>query len=146
MKRLITEKVGESGIIYQHPYIWLYSSVEQSIIEKIQNLHDKVEYNEFSVICGVGGSSFDIMLGHKFEMMTSNRNIEVCEECTSIVKAVFAFGYAKLLNVVPSNWNVTALVEFPDGIPELFNYCKDNNPFLLSSLELYNAIKKLHEF
>lgn len=115
------------------------------MIDRILRIHPGTKKNKNEMICGISGVFLDVNLHHEFEVVCSMSDIEVNEVCSSVVKTVFAFGYKKILDQVPSNWNVSGIVEFPTGIPHVLSTYEQDIPFILCSESLLANIKTIHE-
>lgn len=140
MMSIYSKKISESRLLYENEYIVITPKLESISVNGILKIHKDIVLDENSIICGVSGGPFDIKLNHTFDIIYCVNDFKNYEMCTSVVKSVFAFGYRQLLDEVPSNWNVAALIEFPNGMPDILSSCKDESTFLVSSAKLWNKL------
>lgn len=144
MKNIFTQKVVDSGLLNSSPHIFIYPKIDSIMIDRILTIHPGIYRNKNEIICGVSGGFLDVDLHHKFEAICSMYDIRVSQVCGSVIKTVFAFGYKERLDQVPSNWNVSGIVEFPNGIPDLLSTYEEEIPFILCSESLLAKIKNIH--
>jgi hypothetical protein len=139
-KSIFWEGFYENRLLYNNIYVCLHAREKITVVNKILELHKNIKCDKHNIICGIDGGYFDVKLNHQFEVMFLAEDIDKYEYCDSIVRAVFAFGNKVLLSEVPSTWGVNALMEFPNGIPDIFLRYEESATFVLSSKELYMKI------
>lgn len=143
MKNLDTDKVYSSRLLYDRPYNIIDSKSSDNILQKIVVKNPLFKIPENTLLCGIVGCYQDIPLNQIYDFVFRHNNIEDSATTKAIIKNVYALGVTEL-DTIPATWGVTALIEFPDGIPSLISTIETNGPLYLCSKNFWEDLLKVY--
>lgn len=143
MKNLDTDKVYFSRLLYDRPYTIIDSKSSDNMLQKILAKNPLFKIPENTFLCSIVGCYQDIPLNKIYDFIFRHDNIEDSATTKAIIKNVYALGVTEL-DTIPATWGVTALIEFPDGIPSLMNTIEANSPLYLCSKNLWEDLLKFN--
>ncbi|MBS7233030.1 hypothetical protein KHA90_18570 [Flavobacterium psychroterrae] len=142
MKNINIEEVWSSRLLYEKPYIVLSKKTGDDILEKLLAKNPLFKIPENAILYDVLGCYQDIPINHTYDFIFKRNNIDENNHTMAIIKNVYALG-AKEIEVVPATWSVTALIEFPNGIPPLIKNKEEKDLLYLCSKKLWEELVKI---
>lgn len=142
MKALTPEIFENSRLLYEEAYTVLYEPAESDVQQRITAKKPSFQMLPNCVLYTVAGCNIDVPAGHTYDFIFSDNDMEISQPTYAIIRSLFALGF-KEIGEVPRGWNVTALIEFPNGIPALLERIGPKEKLYLSSKTLWEALMKL---
>jgi hypothetical protein len=140
MKLIDIDEVQTEKILYEKSYTVLYNK-NDDILKKLYAKNSLFKLSENTFLFGVVGCYHDIPINHSYNFVFSDNNIENGIDTIAIIKKVYALG-TKEISEIPAKWNVTALIEFPNGIPDLIKNKEEKDILYLCPKKLWEDLVK----